>query len=125
MIRAYHLLLLACITAPLLVGCDRGKNSGQPPKTLCKKVHERNRKCVDALVTALHQRMGKTVPADVKQKLAKKLGAEITKPAFLGKCRERTTPKHERARTAHKELQKCSDKPDCQTYATCFLQVMR
>jgi len=124
MTRAYHLLLLSCITAPLLVGCSGGRSSGQPPQTLCKKVQERNRKCVDTLVTTLHDRIGIEVPPDVKKKLAKHLGAEITKPAYLGKCREETTPKNERARTAREGLQKCLSQPDCQTYALCFLKNM-
>ncbi len=125
MTRTYPLLWLACITVPPMVGCSGSNSSGQPDKTLCRKVHERNRKCVDALVSALHLRMGKKVPAKMKQKLAKQLGAEITKSAFLGECRERTKPETESARAARKRLQKCTALPDCRTYAACFLQAMR
>ncbi len=124
MTRAYTLLLLACITTPLIAGCTSSQKSGQPGRTLCQKVHERNRKCVDALVSVLHNRMGKKVPATVKQKLAKQLRVEITKSAFLGECREQTRPKEDRARAARERLRKCLAQPDCHTYATCFLKAM-
>jgi len=124
MIRAYYLLLLACITTPLMVGCSSSQKSGQPGRALCRKVHERNRKCVDALVSALHGRMGKKVPAAVKQKLAKQLRVEITKSAFLGECREQTRPKEDRARATRERLRKCLAQTDCHTYAACFLKAM-
>ena len=54
------------LTKPLLVGCALmsllalsacGKNQADPRKgTLCEKLQERNRTCVQTLVRALHQR---------------------------------------------------------------------
>ncbi len=125
MIRRFSPLVLACLMAsglPLSVTACSSKGD-QPKKTLCRQLHERNRKCVDALVTALHRRMDK-VPADVQKKLAKPLALEITKSAFVGKCRELTTAKDARAKATRLALQKCHAQTDCAAYAACFLRVM-
>lgn len=125
MTRSLCLIALASFVTTLPgAGCADKKDRSQPGKTMCHKLHQRNRKCVDALVSALHDRMGNSVPADLKKKLAKELGVEITKNAFVAKCRERTQAKHDLARTTREALRKCLVQADCPAYAACFMKIM-
>lgn len=125
MTRLFVMLSLACLAATLpTMGCT-DKKPAQGDNALCRKLHERNRKCATALVKALHAQMGDKVPAKLKQKLAKQLGAEITKSGFRGKCREQAEAKTTSARTLKKRLEQCHAKADCSAYATCVLQVMQ
>jgi len=125
MIRSFCLIALASLATTLMgAGCADKKGDGQRGRTMCHEVHQRNRKCVNALVSTIHRRMGKNVPADLKKNLAKKLGAEITKSAFVAECRERTEANHDLARATKKALRRCLAASDCPAYAACFMKTM-
>ncbi len=79
---------------------------------------------MSSLVTALHARMGSTVPPDIKKKLAKPLATEITRRAFVGLCQERTTSRSAGGKALHEVLARCQQEPSCDAYATCLLKAL-